>query len=80
LLREAVESAIQVGCGKVKVRIVKAEYLKAIALQAGCPKDRERAIMLLESEAIDRAELIRILKKYGLMNKLKKVEESYGDE
>jgi len=34
----------------------------------------------LESEAVDRALLARILEKYGLMNKLKKVEESYGDE
>lgn len=80
LLREAVENAIQVGYGKIKVKIVKAEYLAAIALQTGRPKDREKALRLLESEAIDRAELIRILKKYGLIKKLKKIEEKYGDE
>lgn len=80
LVREAVESAIQVDYGNLKVRIVRAEYLTAIALQTGRPKDRERALRLLESESTDRPELIRILEKYGLMNRLKKVEENFGDE
>ncbi len=80
LVQEAVENAVQVSYGNIKVRILKPEYLIAIALQTGRPKDRERTLRLLESEAVDRALLARILEKYGLMNKLKKVEESYGDE
>ncbi|MGB9894125.1 MAG: hypothetical protein ACPLRA_06890 [Candidatus Saccharicenans sp.] len=79
LVREAVENAAEVDYGQIKVRIVRAEYLTAIALQTGRPKDRERALRLLESEATDRVMLNRILEKYGLMNKLKKVEESYGN-
>mgnify|MGYP007042749759 CR=1 FL=1 len=79
LVREEVENAVQVSYGNIRVRIMKAEYLTAIALQTGRPKDKKRVIMLLESEATDRAELIRILEKYGLMSKLKRIEESYDD-
>lgn len=79
-MQEAVENAVQVSYGSIKVRILKAEYLIAIALQTGQAKDRLRTLRLLESEAVNRTELIRILEKYGLMNRLKKVEESYGDE
>lgn len=75
-MREAVEKAVKVQYRDVETRIISAEYLKAIALQTGRPKDRERGLRLLESEALDRAALIRILEKYGLRDRLKKVEES----
>lgn len=79
LVLEAVEKAVRVQYRDVETRIISAEYLTAIALQTGRPKDRERALRLLESEALDRAALIRILEKYGLRDRLKKVEESADD-
>jgi hypothetical protein len=55
-------------------KVVRAEYLVAIALQTGRAKDRERVIRLLESEAVDRAALSGILKRYGLIDRLNKLE------
>jgi len=80
LVREAVEEAVTVKYRDVQVRIVKAEYLTAIALQTGRAKDKERAIRLLESKAVDREVLSRILERYDLIDKLTKLEEGNGDE
>ncbi|MBC7360784.1 MAG: hypothetical protein H5U06_00630 [Candidatus Aminicenantes bacterium] len=76
LVREAVAEAATVKYHNIEVKLVRAEYLTAIALQTGRAKDRERALRLLESDAVDRNVLVRILEKYGLLDKLKKLEEN----
>jgi hypothetical protein len=74
LVREAVEDAATLTYRGVRAKVVKAEYLVAIALQTGRAKDRERVVRLLDGGAVDRKVLARILEKHGLMEKLKKIE------
>lgn len=74
LVREAVAEATTLTYRGVKAKVVKAEYLAAIALQTGRAKDRERVVRLLDSDAVDRALLAGILERHGLAEKLKKIE------
>lgn len=74
LVREAVTEAANLNYRDVEAKVVKAEYLTAIALQTGRPKDRERVARLLEGAAIDRGLLDRVLEKHGLSAKLMKLE------
>ena len=54
----------------VEAKVVKAEYLAAIALQTGRAKDRERVIRILEEAEIDRGRSgPRSSKKHGLAGK-----------
>jgi len=80
LVREAVSEAITVKYRDIEVKLVRAEYLTAIALQTGRAKDRERALRLLESEAIDRDMLTRILKRHGLLKRLSKLKGNSHDK
>jgi len=76
LVREAVADAATLKYRDVEAKVVKAEYLAAIALQTGRSKDWERVIGLLEGAAFDRVVLDGILDKYGLAEKLKKLERN----
>lgn len=79
LIREAVADAATLKYRDVQAKVIKAEYLVAIALQTGRAKDRERVIRLLDGGAIDRTVLARILEKHALAGKLKMI-ESGGDD
>jgi len=74
LVREAVADAAILRYRDVEAKVVKAEYLVAIALQTNRPKDRERVLRLLEEATLDRDLLTRILERHGLTDKLKKLE------
>lgn len=74
LVREAVEKAATLTYRGVEAKVVKAEYLVAIALQTGRTKDRERVARLLDSNAVDRTVLVKILEEHGLLEKLKRIE------
>jgi hypothetical protein len=80
LVREAVADAATLRYRDVEANVVKAEYLAAIALQTGRAKDRERVARLLESEAVDRASLARILEIHGLKGRLEKLEGGADEE
>lgn len=80
LVRDAVADAATLQYRDVKAKVVKAEYLVAIALQTGRAKDRERVIRLLEEARLDRALLEEILDKHGLAGKLKKLESRLHEE
>lgn len=69
LEREAVENAISVKYKKIKVKILRAEYLIAIFLKVYRPKDREKLIKLLDQTNIDKNYLSEILKRHGLDRK-----------
>lgn len=73
LVREAVETSVESTYKKVKVRIVNPEYLLAIALQTNRSKDRERAIQLLDQAKLDSRSLVRLLKKFGLYDRYRKL-------
>jgi hypothetical protein len=74
LVREAVAAAATLTYRGVNAKVVKAEYLVAIALQTGRAKDRERVVRLLDGEAVDHEALARILGKHDLGEKLRKIE------
>jgi len=80
LVREAVAVAATMKYRDTEAKVVKAEYLAAIALQTGRAKDRERVIRLLEEADIDRDLLTRIVDQHGLGDKLKKLEEYFHEE
>lgn len=74
LVREAVADATILRYRDVEAKVVKAEYLVAIALQTGRPKDRERVLRLLEEASLDRNLLTRILERHNLMDRFKRLE------
>jgi hypothetical protein len=73
LIKEAVEAAVESNYKRVKTRIVRPEYLLAIALQTNRPKDRERAAMLLEQARFDPKRLVRLLSSYRLSERFQKL-------
>ena len=79
LVQEAVAKAATLRYRGVEAKVVRAEYLVAIALQTGRAKDRERVVRLLESESVDRAALSGILKRYGLVDRLEKLDGKADD-
>ncbi len=80
LVREAVTRATTLKYRDTEAKVVKAEYLAAIALQTGRAKDRERVVRLLEEAAIDRAVLDKILEEHGLADKLRRIEKGFREE
>ncbi len=80
LVREAVAAAATMKYRDTEAKVVRAEYLAAIALQTGRAKDRERVIRLLEEADIDRGLLTRIVDQHGLGGKLRKIEEYFHEE
>ena len=73
LVKEAVEAARESTYKRIKTRILRPEYLLAIALQTNRPKDRERAIQLLSQAKLDSKLLTRVLKDYGLGERYRKL-------
>jgi len=73
LVREAVETAKESTYQRVKTRIVRPEYLLAIALQTNRSKDRERAIQLLSQAKLDSKLLAGVLKEHGLGARYRKL-------
>lgn len=71
LIREAVDNAATLRYRDTEAKVVTAEYLAAIALQTGRPKDRERVARILEASVVDGASLTRILETHGLEEKWK---------
>jgi hypothetical protein len=77
LVREAVKNAAILKYRDVEAKVVKVEYLVAIALQTGRAKDKERMIRLLDEAVIDRAVLAGILESSGLTGRFKKFESQF---
>jgi hypothetical protein len=80
LVREAVTRATTLRYREAEAKVVRAEYLAAIALQTGRAKDRERVIRLLEEADIDRAVLDKVLEEHGLTEKLRRIEKGFREE
>lgn len=70
--KEAVEGAREVAYGGVKIKVLPAEYLIAIALKVGRRKDFDKVARLFEQAKIDKNMLGKILKKHHLLDKFKK--------
>lgn len=69
LLLEACRNAKSIDYEGVTVRVFPAEYLMAICLATGRPKDRQRLGMFIAERAYDESRLIPILKTYSLETK-----------
>lgn len=63
---EAIEQAETVEVDGIRVRIVRAEHLAAIALATGRAKDKARLLMLLEYPEFNRSEFQAIIERHGL--------------
>ncbi len=66
---EAAESALVTEWGNYRIRVIRPEYLVAIALTMGRPKDRARLIYLVEQPDFDRQLLIDILSRHDLLKR-----------
>jgi len=69
LEQDAVRMANKVRVGGITTRVVKPEYLAALMLKAGRTKDIIRVDSLIENGRLDKDELYRVIKKYGLNDK-----------
>jgi hypothetical protein len=79
LVVDAVNKAEPVMYGKVKTRILRKEHVLAIMLQTGRPKDLLRMGQLFEQAPPAMAGWIRLLKKYGLIEKWKRYWEKANE-
>jgi len=73
LVKEAIEAAVEATYQRARVRIVRPEYLLAIALQTNRSKDRERVIQLMSQAGLDSKLLTRLLKRFGLAERFRKL-------
>ena len=72
LTLEALYNSIEKPYGKTKVKVLRPEYLLAIALQTGRPKDLKKVDLLRGEVDLDETLLKDILKRYDLQKKWKK--------
>jgi hypothetical protein len=63
---DALESAVTVESDGLPVRVLSAEYLAALALQSGRPKDKVRVLSLLDSAGFNRNHFEGLVAKHGL--------------
>ena len=66
LVQEALEDAVETTYDGVLARVLRGEYLVAIALQTGREKDRERVRILRQQGQLDMRLLAEILKRHQL--------------
>lgn len=66
LIEEALSQALDTTYEQTPTRVLRAEYLIAIAVQTGRDKDRQRARLLLQHASIDTAYLTAILARHDL--------------
>lgn len=71
LIEEAVKNAHTIKFARVTTRIMRPEYLVAIMLDTGRPKDYLRISMFLEHSAVNMQQLRAVLRRHGLMKKWK---------
>jgi hypothetical protein len=70
LAEAAVATARTVDYEGVPVRVINPEHLAALAFQAGGPKRRERAWLLLETGNVDRDRLRALLAEHGVKSEI----------
>jgi hypothetical protein len=76
---EAVADAVPTTVEDVGTWVMTAEYLAAVALRTGRPKDHNRILQFVEQDAIDRKKLQAIVERHNLAGKWKQFESMYLD-
>lgn len=66
--------------GDLFVRVLSLEFLAAIALQTGCPKDQTRLIAIRSEGILDIPEFETITSRYGLEEKWRSHLDRFPDE
>jgi hypothetical protein len=66
LIEEALENSVVRLYGKIKVKVLRPEYLIAIALKTARPQDLRKSDMLLQQAQINRKYLADILKRHKI--------------
>lgn len=74
---EAVDEAVPAEVDGVKVRVMSAEHLAAIALRTGRPKDRIRLIQFVQQGALDSHRWSQLLRRHGLAEKWREFEHKF---
>jgi hypothetical protein len=69
LVKEALENAVEKDFNSTFTRVFSYEYLLAIMLETGRPKDKARLTLVLESAKPDEKKLNEILKRHNLLDK-----------
>ena len=77
LVREAVLDSVQKTYEDVETFIFRSEYLIAIMLQTGRPKDKERILKMMMEADISNELLVSFLKRHDLHKKYVKMRERY---
>lgn len=77
LYKEALRAAVATEVEGVRVWVMKAEHLMAIALKTGRGKDFVRLAQFVEDKAYDARSFKTILKKHGLLENWKRFEQRY---
>ncbi|HCX89586.1 MAG: hypothetical protein COW04_06760 [Deltaproteobacteria bacterium CG12_big_fil_rev_8_21_14_0_65_43_10] len=80
LAEEALAQAIEVKFGETPTRVLSAEYLAAIMLETGRPKDHARLIQFFESDALDLEVLEDIVGRHGLKGNWKAFRKRFLNE
>lgn len=79
LTQAALDNAVTHNVGSTPVRVVASEYLIAMALSVGRPKDYARVAHLLKAN-VNKALLKQILQKYDLMKKWDSYNQLFGQD
>ena len=69
LTEEALAQAVETEVEGVRMRVMTAEHLAAMALKTGRPKDFTRILQFIESGVLDADKLDQILARHGLLEK-----------
>ncbi len=77
LIEEAMEKAIEVKFGEIPTRVFSAEYLAAIMLETGRPKDHARLTQFFEFDAVNKSVLEDIVKRFGLQREWEDFQRLY---
>ena len=80
LTDEALAQAVEVDFGSTPTRVLSAEYLAAIMLQTGRPKDHARLIQFLEFKVIDQIKLDDIITRHKLTAKWQSFQKRFLHE
>ena len=80
LQEEAIEQAISTTVEDVPTRVISAEHLVAIALEAGRAKDHARILQFVEQGAVDQHRLKGIVDRHGLSGKWRQFEQRFLKE
>jgi hypothetical protein len=77
LTEKAMEKVIEVEFGETPTRVFSAEYLAAIIIETGRPKDFARLTQFFEFDSVDKSILEDIVTRHGLKEKWKKFQNIY---